>query len=372
MHDRGEGDLGALPAEEPPAAGWADLSLARIGSLLDAGVLRAMQIVVERALIPGPADVDTLRDSARDFLDPALESEPRRFFAFVDAPPPAPRPECRWRRNLRGGAVLDCRLESGYRPFARDPDVANGGPVHLELWQHTKGPPRGTVLALHGFTMGRPRIDAFALFAAQWFERGLDVALLTLPYHGARTPPDARFSGERFTVPHVGRLGEAVRESVYEIRLAAHWLREQSGAPVGVLGLSLGGYLAALAGGLCADLDFVIPMASPVCIGDLAWRFYARTRHARSGGEPALSARDLRRSFRVHSPLAHPLRVPRERVLIVAGRGDRIVPPEHPAALWRHWGEPSIHWFGGSHLAPFGRGGVVEAIERHLAGLGIL
>jgi pimeloyl-ACP methyl ester carboxylesterase len=81
---------------------------------------------------------------------------------------------------------------------------------------------------------------------------------------------------------------------------------------------------------------------------------------------------ELRSAYRVHSPLAHPLRVPRQRVLIVAGRGDRIVPPEHPLALWRHWDEPSIHWFSGSHLAPFARRRIVEAVTRHLEGLGIL
>ncbi len=86
-------------------------------------------------------------------------------------------------------------------------------------------------------------------------------------------------------------------------------------APVGVLGMSLGGYLAALAGGLCDDLDFVVPMVPPVCIGDLAWRFFTQTRHYQRGGEAALSPDELRRSFRVHSPLAHPLRVPKERVL---------------------------------------------------------
>ncbi|HME70688.1 MAG TPA: alpha/beta hydrolase, partial [Myxococcota bacterium] len=64
--------------------------------------------------------------------------------------------------------------------------------------------------------------------------------------------------------------------------------------------------------------------------------------------------------------------VPRERALIVAGRGDRIVPPEHPHALWEHWGRPSIHWFSGGHLTPFGRGRIVEAIDLHLERLGVL
>jgi acetyl esterase/lipase len=167
-------------------------------------------------------------------------------------------------------------------------------------------------------------------------------------------------------------LSEAVREAIYEIRQLLHWLREESGAPVGVLGLSLGGYLAALSAGLCDDLDFVIPIVPPVCIGDLAWRFFTQTRHYRAGGAPALTQQELRRAFRIHSPLAHPLRISPKRVMIVAGRGDRIVPPEHPAALWSHWGEPRIHWFSGSHLTPFGRGNIARAILDHLESIEIL
>jgi dienelactone hydrolase len=220
--------------------------------------------------------------------------------------------------------------------------------------------------------MGRPRVDAMILMASQWYERGLDVVLVTLPYHGARTPADARFSGEHFAMPDVSRLSEAVREAVYEIRRVVHWRRDETGAPVGLLGLSLGGYLAALMGGLCDDLDFVIPIVPPVCIGDLAWGFFKHTQHYLEGGPAAISHDELRRAFRVHSPLAHPLRSAKEGVLIVAGRGDRVVPPEHPAALHRHWQKPDIYWFSGSHLAPFGRGRVVRRISRHLQSLRII
>jgi hypothetical protein len=49
-----------------------------------------------------------------------------------------------------------------------------------------------------------------------------------------------------------------------------------------------------------------------------------------------------------------------------------IVPPEHPGALWRHWGEPAIHWFHGGHIARFGRAGIVNAVTGHLEAIGIL
>ena len=358
------------PADLPPEAFFAR-ALTGFGTAVDTGVLRAMQLVVERALIPDAEKVDALRESAQSLLDPALQAEPRRFFSFLDEPPHALRMVSRRKRRIEGGAVISRRIESDYTPYTAG-IPGSLGPILIEHWVHQSTRPRGTVLALHGFTMGNPRLDSFVMLANQWYRSGLDVALLTLPHHGARTPPAARFSGEHFAVPHVARLSEAVREAVYEVRQLVAWLRAESGAPVGLLGLSLGGYLAALAAGLIDDLDFVIPMVPPVCIGDLAWRFFTQTRHYRTGGGAALSQQELRRAFRIHSPLAHPLRIAPERVMIVAGRGDRIVPPEHPAALWSHWGEPRIHWFSGSHLTPFGRGRIARAILDHLASIAIL
>jgi hypothetical protein len=57
---------------------------------------------------------------------------------------------------------------------------------------------------------------------------------------------------------------------------------------------------------------------------------------------------------------------------VVARRGDRVVPPEHPYALWMHWGRPPIRWLAGGHLAPPGRGALMDAVAERLAALGIL
>ena len=167
-------------------------------------------------------------------------------------------------------------------------------------------------------------------------------------------------------------MHESVRRAIYEIHLVRRWLEASGGGPVGLLGLSLGGYLSALTAGLVDDLPFVIPMVPPVCIGDLAWRFLASSRGQRQMDDAAYTHGELRTMYRLHSPLTFPLRIGRERALIIAGRGDRIVPPEHPHALWEHWDRPAIHWFSGSHLAPFGREGIVSAVLDHLRRLDIL
>ena len=52
--------------------------------------------------------------------------------------------------------------------------------------------------------------------------------------------------------------------------------------------------------------------------------------------------------------------------------GDRIVPPEQPLTLWKHWGEPAIHWYAGGHVTPFRRFAVFAAGADHVRRLGIL
>jgi dienelactone hydrolase len=373
---------GAVLAEAPelvearlPYEHWSDGLFTQLGRALDAMVLTAMRRVIDATLMPSAAELPEMRAAAKEFLTGDLQKNPQRYFTFTQKPQPT-SVQGRYRRRLSGGLIIDRVFEISYRPYSPDDAdrrvTARSDRVLIQHWMHEPMRPKATVLAIHGFSMGQPRIDAFAMFASQWFQRGLDVALLTLPYHGARTPRDARFSGERFAAPRVNQLSDAVRQAIYEMRMVTDWLREQTEAPVGLLGLSLGGYLSSLMAGLYDDLDFVVPMVPPVCIGDLAWRFHSENRRQAGDDEVAFSHEQLRSVYRVHSPLTYLRKVPKERILIVAGRGDRIVPPEHPHALWRHWGEPDIYWFSGSHLAPFRRQRIVSAIERHLQRTGVL
>ncbi|HZR82367.1 MAG TPA: alpha/beta hydrolase family protein [Candidatus Binatia bacterium] len=334
-----------------------------LGTAIDAALVRAMRIVVERLVMTDATQADLLRRSAEPFLAGELRDDPSRFLAFDRLPALPDSSPSVVRRRLAGGTAFARRLVLSDLPE---------DPILLDHWVHDRGRPPATVLAIHGFTMGWPRFDSFALLAAEWFRLGLDVALITLPFHGARTPADARFSGDRFARPDVAGLNAAAARALHEILVAVRWLRRETGAPVGLLGLSLGGYLAATAASLDSELAFVVPIVPPACFGDLAWRFFPATRSSREAALTALTYEELRIAYRVHSPLTYQPRIARERLMIVAGRGDRIVPPEHPFALWRHWGEPAIHWFQGSHLAPFGRPGITAAVRTHLARIGVL
>jgi hypothetical protein len=57
---------------------------------------------------------------------------------------------------------------------------------------------------------------------------------------------------------------------------------------------------------------------------------------------------------------------------VIAGVGDRICPPGHADALWRHWDRPRIHWYPGGHLAQFRRGTALGEVLRLVREAGLL
>ncbi len=367
--------LAALLPDTLPEEPLLDRPLSALGSVLDGAALRGMSLAFDAALAVDELERRRVRASMEPYVTPALRRTPRHFFAFLDAPAPPRLLTSTRRRTVDGGVVVARRFASDYRRYDAGSDAATvckeNTYVPVEHWMH-HDTPAATVVALHGFTMGNPRIDGVVLMVNQWFQLGLDVALVTLPFHGARCPASARYSGELFGSWRVDRLNESVRQAINDVDLVTRWLARERHVPVGVIGLSLGGYIASLFAGLSSTPAFVVPVAPPVCLGALPSRLFTLSRHRHALGTAPLSVDELEAAYRVHSPLTYPLAIDKKRALIVAGRGDRIVPPEHPHALWRHWGEPPIHWYSGSHIAPFRRNEILAAGARHLEQLGIL
>ena len=357
----------ALGRSAAAGVGWLEGALTRIGTALDRAALAGMRLAFADALHPTRRARARLDATARPYLDPVLQREPRRFFAFLDSPAAPGTVRTLERRDTVGGEIVVREVESAYACW-HDSDswecCNENARIPFEHWMHRDRASRGVVIALHGFTMGRPWIDAHVLMAAQWFTLGFDVVLPILPFHGPRAPRWARYSGEAFGSWDVGRLNEAVRQAVHDVDVVRRWLLASGHGPVGMIGLSLGGYLTALMAGLCPDLSFAIPVAAPSSLTWLPQRLFRLGQW--SPLRLPVAAEILDAAYRVHSPLTYPLAIPRERVFIVGGLGDGVVPPAQVEALWRHWGEPGIHWFNGGHTTPFGRAQVMARLEAHL------
>jgi dienelactone hydrolase len=315
---------------------------------------------------PEPSEfLDAVRAAAERNRRAGVLEDPARAHP---APPPLEKFEL-LRRELPGLPSADLlRFESGFVP--RDPEVreaylaqsANRTAQAL-VWRH-RGERRPALLVIHGYGMGRPPLDARA-FEVPWLFRtlGLDVVLVTLPLHGARA--SGRRSGAGFLDSHPLITNAAFEQAIWELRRIAGWLRNEGAPAVGVYGMSLGGYTAALLASLERGLACAVPYVPAVSLtGVLGASRSPEQQRAREalGLDDAL----LSEAWASHEPLRHrPLVAPEGR-LILAGASDRICTPDQAQALWEHWGRPAIHWFEGSHLAHFGRKAARERLAVHL------
>jgi len=246
---------------------------------------------------------------------------------------------------------LSC--ESGYAPHPEEPGrerwlgYAPTRSAHAWLLRHAD-PGRPWLICIHGYRMGRPWMDLPAFRAERLRARlGLNVLLPILPLHGPRRI--GRLSGDGFFGADVLDMVHAEAQAMWDLRRWLGWIRAQGGTRIGVYGLSLGGYNAALLAGLEGELACVVAGIPATDLTALIWA-HGPAHLLQRDEYLGLHRERAERVLRVVSPLALAPRVPRERRFVFAGNADQLVPASHVAALVRHWEEPATTWFTGAHL----------------------
>jgi pimeloyl-ACP methyl ester carboxylesterase len=223
-----------------------------------------------------------------------------------------------------------------------------------------RGAPRPIAILIHGYMAGQYAVEQ-RVWPIPWLSRiGLDAALFVLPFHGIRANPRRRVPPFPGSDPRLSN--EGFRQAMADLRDFVAWLRERGHRAVGVMGMSLGGYSTALACTTEPSLAFGVPIIPLASLAD-----FARDQ-GRLGTTPAETALEHRALDDVHgvvSPLARPALLPRERLLVVAAKADRITPLSHARRLAHHFGAP-LEAIPGGHLLQFGRANAFRRIGRLL------
>jgi len=274
--------------------------------------------------------------------------------AGYHATPPSLEAPLVSRARTRGIAYEHLRFESGYQPHQGEPgrerwlaQVANRT-AHAWMLRHP-GPPRPWLVCIHGYQMGWPLIDLLA-FQPEIFHRrlGLNLLVPSLPLHGLRK--SGRRSGDGFLSGDPLDTVHAEAQAMWDLRRLLGWLRDdQAATAIGVMGFSLGGYTTALLASLDDGLACAI---AGIPVTDFARTYYRHLPplHVNRAEQYGLAEPELCDVLRVISPLALEPRIPRERRWIFAGIADRLVPADQIHDLWRHWDQPRIAWYPGSHM----------------------
>lgn len=216
--------------------------------------------------------------------------------------------------------------------------------------------PRPMAIMVHGYMTGHFPIEE-RLWPLEALDRyGFDTALFVLPFHALRGParspiPAFPNSDPRITI-------EGFRQATNDLRGLIGWLRRRGHAHIGLMGMSLGGYTAALTATIEPDLDFLVPLIPLASLADFAKEqgtLSARPREAEL--EHAL----LERLYRVASPLSFTPRIPGGRVLVGAARADRVTPVSHARKLANHFSAPLLAFQGG-HVLQVGRRALFQRV----------
>lgn len=352
MADASDRPWHALTAFRPPRRRGLDGVLCQAGARLD-------RFALEHVVGRRPPDVDLDAPRWRDrigaarafYADPRLIAHPDAFFH----PPAPPRVRERAMRRLRRGQVVELTYETDFRPVFPGAELPPLRPGVARWWRHaTPGHP--VLLCVHGYAGGHPWLETLAFDAPRFYRAGMDVLLYVLPYHGTRMLPGARRSGDGFFGADLVRTNEAFAQAIYELRALMRHLAAAGTGPAGAFGMSLGGYVAATLASVEPTLAFAAPMIPLVSLADMMWSVGETDPLLTRAAAHGWSRDALAEFFRVHAPLERTPLVPHPRRLVIAAVGDRICPPGHADVLWRHWGEPRIHWYPGGHLAQFRRG----------------
>jgi len=279
----------------------------------------------------GPPIVEHLRGLG-DAVHPAPESLPAlapRCCGGSRWQAPSPWP------TAAGRNAVWCAERVVPRDCPRPDDAPVGGP---------------SLLLLHGWLLDRPQLLIYRYWARQAALRGIDVWMPRLPHHMERAEA-GEVSGQRLLSPNLSVSLDGVRQAVAETRSLARWLRRGGASSVGVWGMSLGGWVAALAATLDADWDAVAlwaPVASPAEV-----LFHSRMVELLRDAivEGGLSEADFAEpELAPLTPVRGRTSIPRSKILAFGGIYDQVVAPRSIARMARHWNF-DVRWVPHGHIS---------------------
>jgi hypothetical protein len=149
----------------------------------------------------------------------------------------------------------------------------------------------------------------------------------------------------------MAHVNEAMLQAIHDLRVWMDYLEGEGVTAMGVSGLSLGGYLSALATSVEPRLKFAIPNAPVVLPMDMIMEWPPLSVAYRHLLAPhGLDIVALRHFMALHCPLTYTPVIEPERLLVIGGAGDRFTAPRYVNLLHEHWAGSQMHWFPGNHV----------------------
>ncbi len=303
-------------------------------------------------------DADTYEKQIDFYFDQGFIDQPERFFQFSEAVPACKKIN----ENIyEDGKVQVFQFSSQYvprNPYIRNHYLSykNNRRGYLVRWTHEDAG-RDTVLCLHGYMLGDPKQAEKMFKVRKLYNQGLDVVLFITPFHWKRSPSVSSKKGIFLQPEDVVMTCECMGQAMFDLNTTTQILKAFGAKRIGMIGASLGGYNAGLFTALKDVMAFTAMMVPAVN--------FSKPLGPDSARLPFTVSPELRQKmnhvWQLHSPLNFLPRISKEKILIVASRGDKLCPFEYVTALCEKWSWPRHYFMNGGHwliLNPKERGSV--------------
>jgi len=322
-----------------------ELLIDRAGSLVDRLFL-ALPEMIKWATPVRKISPDEYERQLDFYIDSGFIERPETFFTF---PVEVPSYAVMEKKPYYDGECQVIRYKSGYEvknPFIREhyDSFIGNRTCYLVRWTHGDRK-RRTVLCHHGYMLGNPRQARRMFRVDTLFNLGLDVALFIAPFHWKRRAGLLARRGIYLQPDNVVMTAECVGQNMHDLHGAFQILYAMETSEVGLIGASLGAYNTALFISL-SDISSFGAMMVP------AFNFSRPldTDAARLPFETDDSMKEKMRSvWQFHSPLNFKPKIPVERILVVASKGDLVCPFNFTQDLCDSWGIGNRHFLSGGH-----------------------
>jgi len=284
---------------------------------------------------PEPAPV-----TEAECLDPRLLADPARFYP---APPPV-RPVSWETLDQLDGVERERLVFPSHAPFG----MTANDQVTVYFYRPAAGRPLYSLLILPGIWRRDRRFED--RLCRELAQQGVSCALLTLPFHWDRTPA-AVLDGAYFFSADPLWTAAAFRQAVVDARGVLGLLRGR-GAPVGVVGFSLGGIIAHMLMAL-EPLDLGVSALAGGDIAAIVWESLLTRRHRQAMEARGVTLARLAALWAIGNPTLHAWRARPPRVLMVNARYDLLVRRAFTEELWHALGSPPIRWLPAGHITAF-------------------
>jgi dienelactone hydrolase len=249
----------------------------------------------------------------------------------------------KWMYNLPGYSigVYDLRF-----PSAVESAYPENNTVYAEYYRPAGiGPfPCVIVLDVTGGDQSLSRVICTHLA-----RHGVAGLFVQMAYYGPRRPAG---SGLRLLSTDFVQTASAIRQTVLDMRRATAWMEsrpEIDPKRLGILGTSLGSFMAALTGEMEPKLGRVAVLLGG---GGFLDGYYDDPRAAgyRKVFEALGGSKEkLVKLIAPLDPITCAANLKNRKLLMLAGRHDEIVPPKMAENLWRAAGEQQIVWYNCGH-----------------------